>query len=287
MNIFITGATGFLGSNLLKRLIPEERIDKIFLLTRKSLPPDADVRIEYIRGDLETVKDVVLKEKVDVVIHLAAAMRSENFKELHKVNVEGTANLVEFCRKNHARRIIFASSINVHLKNQGAYAKSKILAEDLVKNSGLEYCIFRFALVYGLNDGGLCRIVDFIKKYKLVPVFGDGKKLEQPIYIDEAVDFLLKGIFLNKSNLTVDLCGKTSISYNEMVLLLGRALKIKVALVHIPVSFVIFIIRFLNLLKLPCPLTCEQVYHINEDLSLDMNQALADFSVELKDMEVN
>jgi nucleoside-diphosphate-sugar epimerase len=287
MNIFITGATGFLGSNLVKQVIPDVRINKIYLFTRKSLPVNADSRIKYIKGDLDTIKDIVLKEKIDAVIHLAGAMRSDNFKKLYKVNVEGTSNVVEFCRRNYIRKLIFTSSVNVYLKHEGAYPRTKILAEDIIRNSGLEYCIFRLAAVYGLNDSGICRIIDFIRKYRIVPVFGDGKKLEQPIYIDEATEFLHKALFLRKFNITIDVCGKTSMSYNEMLILLGRVLNIKVTLFHIPVNFIIFIINFLTILKLPCPLTIEQIYHIDEDLNRDMNQTIIDFSVNLQDMESN
>ncbi len=287
MNILINGATGFLGSNFVKRLIPDVRINKIFLFTRKSPPVNVDSRIEYIQCDLDTIKDIVLKEKIDVVVHLAAAMRSDNFMKLYKVNVEGTSNVIEFCRRNCIRKLIFTSSVNVYLKHRGAYAKTKILAEDLVRNSGLEYCIFRLALVYGLNDGGVNRIIDFIRKYRIMPVFGDGKKLEQPIYIDEAIEFLHKALFLRKFNITVDACGKTSIPYNEMIILLGRVINIKVALFHIPVNFIIFFISFLTMFKFPCPLTCEQIYHIDEDLNSDMNQTIIDFSVNLQDMETN
>ncbi len=287
MNIFITGVTGFLGSNLVKQLVPDVRINKIYMFTRKSHSANADSRIKYIKGDLDTIKNIVLEEKIDAVIHLAADVRGDNVKKLYKVNVEGTSNVIEFCRRNCIRKLIFTSSVNVYLKHKGAYARTKILAEDMVRDSGLEYCIFRLAAVYGLNDGGISRIIDFIRKYRIVPVFGDGKKLEQPIYIDEATEFLHKALFLRKFNITVDVCGKTSMSYNEMLILLGKVLNTKVILFHISANFIIFIINFLTMLKLPCPLTIEQIYHIDEDLSRHMTQEVLDFSVNLQDMEVN
>ncbi len=94
---FITGATGQLGSNLLKELIKQDV--KIKALYRNTIP-FVHNNVEWIQGDLF---DVILMEEilsdVDVVYHCAAkvSFNPKNKNEVYKTNVEGTANIVNAC----------------------------------------------------------------------------------------------------------------------------------------------------------------------------------------------
>jgi len=287
MNVFITGATGFLGKNFVKKLAGDARIDKIYLLVRKPPAARAGGRIEYITGDLDSIKNIVLGGKADAVVHLAAAIRSDDPAESYRVNVDGTRNVVDFCSRNKIGRLIFTSSVNVYLKHKGIYSQTKLLAEDIIKAGGLKYCILRVGLVYGPADLTLCRLADFIKKYRFVPVFGGGNKLKQPIYVDEVTDFLRNALFLNHSDCTVDIAGKNAVTYNEMLKLLCKVLKRKAVLLHIPVSLLVTAIEIFKKIGMKAPLNVEQVYHTDTNLSFDMSRTASDFSVELNDMESN
>jgi len=287
MNVFVTGATGFLGTNLLKKLVLDRRINKIYALVRNPRTAELDRRVEYINGDLASLKGMVLDGKVDAVVHLAAAIRENKEADLYTVNVDGTRNVVEFCRKNRIDRLLFTSSVNVYLKHQGVYAKTKVLAEDVVKGSGLKYCIFRVAMVYGLHDLTLSRLIDFARKYHFVPVFGDGKKLEQPVYVEEAAEFLRNALFLNKSGYVVDVAGKEAYPYNEMLRLVCRVLGQKAVFIHIPVPLLVAAIGIFKKIGIRIPLNIEQIYHTDEDLSSDMSREAVEFSVVLRDMERN
>jgi nucleoside-diphosphate-sugar epimerase len=287
MNVFVTGATGFLGKNFVKKLACDSRINKIYLLVRKPLAPRASGRIEYITGDLDSIKNIVLGDKIDAVVHLAAAIRSDDPTESYRVNVDGTRNVVDFCNKNKIGRLVFTSSVNVYLKHKGAYSKDKLLAEDTIKAGGLKYCIFRVGLVYGPTDPTLCRLIDFIRKYHIAPVFGDGKKLKQPVYIEEVTDFLRNALFLNRFDYTVDIAGKNAVTYNEMLKLLCRVLNQKAFLFHIPVRLLVTAIEVFKKIGIRIPLNVEQIYHTDENLSFDMSRTAGDFAVKLDDMGSN
>ena len=150
MKIGITGATGFIGKNLIDAL--------------KNQRPHVTI-YEFNSKILNIVKEITLPE-VDCLFHLAAynsRIKSfDNEKHCFDVNVEGTRNIVK-AAKGKVGRIIFSSSILVYkdltqtsLQDElgyndfgGPYGQSKIEAETIIKESGIPYTILRISSPYG------------------------------------------------------------------------------------------------------------------------------------------
>jgi nucleoside-diphosphate-sugar epimerase len=176
----LTGATGFVGSEVLDQLL--DRGDDVRVL---ALPDTADSlhgrdRVEILEGSLSD-SDVLARAThgVDVVyhlaaIHLSALLAVADPKELRTVNVEGTDRLLRACALGAVRRIVFTSSVAVYnsapwphmwpisethpLRTTGddnlrSYALSKIEAENLIRRAhqeqGIEAIILRASAVYG------------------------------------------------------------------------------------------------------------------------------------------
>ena len=139
MKILVTGVTGFVGRHLLNKLDKYE----VSVLSRKKSPiKGANLFI----GGLFDKKILLEASKVDVVIHLAGISDGDVFK----INYEGTKNLVDACVKNKIKRFIFISSYDAILDTN--YGKSKLKAEEYIKNSGLEYFIFRPTVIYSREN---------------------------------------------------------------------------------------------------------------------------------------
>ena len=106
--------------------------------------------------------------KVDIIIHLAGISNGDVFK----INYEGTRNLVDACVENKVKKFIFISSFDAILETD--YGKSKLKAEDYIKNSGLNYIIFRPTVIYGNdNKKDIGRLIKLIK-LGVAPILGDG-----------------------------------------------------------------------------------------------------------------
>lgn len=180
MTILVTGATGFVGSQVLNQLL--ERGEQVRVL---ALPDTLDhlhgrERVEIVAGSLSNTDALATATReVSVVYHLAAihlsALRAvANPRDLKEVNVEGTERLLRACTANRVRRIVFTSSVAVYnaapspsmwpigetypLRTSGEtnlrnYALSKIEAETLIRRAhqerGLEAIVLRCAAVYG------------------------------------------------------------------------------------------------------------------------------------------
>lgn len=268
MNIFITGAGGFIGRQLIKDIAADGRFEKVYCLFRKDtdLPPG----FVAVKGTLEGLSEIPAID-ADVCIHLAAITNSQTpgSDEVFKTNADGTANVVEFCKNSGIKKIVFLSSINVYLQKKYEYALSKLAAEEHIRNSGLEYSILRCSLVYGSRCQSFETILHFAKKLHFVPVFGNGEAIEQPIYIDEVSRAILSHVALTDENVTCDLFGKTKMTYNEMVKKLTCAAGAKAVMVHLPKKPVVTVSEFCYRNKIHFPIQPEQISHMCENLGCD------------------
>lgn len=226
--IIVTGANGFIGTNLVKKLLSDKNFSIVLISdtnnanevlfrekqTKENLPLTfytADIR------DSKTISKVFNDEKGDTCIHLAAkisvADSIKNPKETMDVNVNGTVNVLEACYKSQIRNFIFASSAAVYgdvsklpiredatLDPLSPYGSSKMLAEQQILSyyeSGRipNVVMLRIFNVYGQRQHNE---TDVISKFAarlssgLAPIiYGDGGQTRDFISIDDIVDAIL------------------------------------------------------------------------------------------------
>ena len=208
MKILVTGGTGFTGKALVKRLL-EERHKVIALDNKEGFKTQElrDLGAEVVIGSV-TDKMIVNRsmKDVEVVHHLAAAFREMDVPEKHywEVNVQGTRNVIEAAFEHKVKKFIYCSTCGVHgnVKNPPTgegenispadyYQRTKYEAEPIVDEyfrKGMKTVILRPAAIYGPGDPER-----FFLLYKRVskgtfPMFGDGKTLYHPLYIDNFID---------------------------------------------------------------------------------------------------
>jgi nucleoside-diphosphate-sugar epimerase len=166
MTILLTGATGLVGERLVPRLV-EARLDcRLLLRTGKACTPGATA----VTGDIldsSTLPEAV--RGVTAIIHLAAVFRSADIDLIWRSNLEGTRNLIAAVQADAPdARFILASTSNVYnristhpgretdsVEPDQAYPASKVAAEKVLRESGLNWSILRFPFVYGDGDGHL------------------------------------------------------------------------------------------------------------------------------------
>lgn len=247
--ILVTGGTGFLGKNLLKKLIHEKILFRCLVRDRKKI--DDNSRVEIIEGDIldRGILDKATKD-VDTVIHLAAIIKSGDNSDLVRVNVDGTRNLVDACITNGVKRIIYISSLDAGLKDISIYGKTKGIAEDIIKSSNTDYVILRPALIYGKGSKDICLLAELIKRYPVIPVFGDGEGLLQPVYVDDVCDIIIKLIKdRNIKNKIYYIAGEEAISLNNLIDKIAGLFSKRVIKIHIPLWVLWLPLRVYNLFE--------------------------------------
>ncbi|MBT3394990.1 NAD(P)-dependent oxidoreductase [archaeon] len=214
--ILITGSEGFVGSRLI------EKFENKYDLTLFDKKFNRDIT------NPESFKGL----DVDYVIHLAAITRSDNLFEMFDVNVNGTFNVLEFC-KNSGANLIFASSSAVYgniespitetsnLNPSSYYAITKKLGEELCKfyydNFSVNNTILRIFNPYGPNQTEGFLIPDILSQLGESEInLGNPYQKRDYIYIDDLVDAIDKSLDLNKFNI-INIGTGTSYCVKELV----------------------------------------------------------------------
>ena len=195
--LFITGATGFVGRHLLRRLAAQD-YETLFCLSRTAADLAAEnPLVRTLEGSLADIDRYPSElAAADCVVHLAAATGKLQPADYFRINVVGTNNLIERAKqcgveRGGVKRILFVSSIVARYANKDRYyyAQSKEKAEQIVRESGLRHTIVRPTIVAGEGSGvltGLERMAGMPR----IPVFGDGRARVQPIAVEDLAEFL-------------------------------------------------------------------------------------------------
>ena len=230
MRALVTGGAGFVGTNLVKRLLKDGyRVDCYDDYSTGFRKNNQDGCMYYTVD----IRDPFLTQvKFDVIFHMAALPRIkpsfENPKDVVEVNVNGTLNILEYARKNDIP-VIYAGSSSVHggvYKNP--YTFSKWQGEELCKMYEkiykLKVSICRFYNVYGdyMPESGEYRTVlpIFLEQYKNKETFtitGDGEQRRDFTHVGDIVDAMIKVMELNEYGNTFELGRGENYSIKEVV----------------------------------------------------------------------
>ena len=205
----MTGATGFIGSALVRRLRAANVPVRALGRPRPVVVSDDVVRIDLTSGPL----DPALLDGIDVVFHLAAkthdlADSGEGEAAFEKINIDGTRHVLNAARATNVRRFVFVSSVKA--QDEGGpdqrdethtpqpstpYGRSKLAAERLVLAAadagGPAGVCLRFPIVYGPGQkGNLARMIAAIERGRFPPPPGNSNRRSM-LHVENAVDALI------------------------------------------------------------------------------------------------
>lgn len=260
MRVLVTGANGFVGKALCRKLVDEGYGVRGAVRSEKSALPSGVEKI--VVGDIDGNTDwSSALEGIDCVIHLAArvhVMRDESadpLSEFRKVNVEGTRKLAESAAAAGVRRLVYASSIKVNGEGtrskpyteddrpnpQDPYGISKWEAEkilhDISAETGLEVVIIRPPLVYGPEVGGnFIRMLQWIAKGIPLPLDSVDNR-RNLIYVGNLANALmLCSVHPEAKGKTFLVSDTESISTPELIRRIASTMHISPRLFGFPVS---------------------------------------------------
>ncbi len=236
MKILVTGGAGFIGTNLIKKLISEgHKVTSIddYSTGKKENHIEG---CQYINRDLLDIDKDNFVYDIDVVYHLAAKARIQpSFEqplEYIRVNYEGTLNLIQLCINKNIPLIYAGSSSHHSGKFKNPYTFSKDMGEDIIhlytKHFGLKASISRFYNVYGpyqLTEGVyttlIGRWIDNIEKDIPCEIYGSGEKRRDFTHVDDIVDGLIKIMQQKEYGYVFELGRGKNHSVNEVAEMFG------------------------------------------------------------------
>ncbi len=275
--ILITGASGFVGRNLLRRLGGKGM--RIKCLVRDRSKVDFDEEIDIIQGNISD-RNILYEATrgVDTIIHLAAVIKSVVPDELVEVNVMGTKNLIDACLKNGVKRIIHISSLDATLNNPNIYGKTKADAEDEIIKSRIDYVILRPALIYGKDSKNVNVLAKIVKTFPVIPVIGDGSCKLQPVYIDDVCDIIVKLISSDIKNKTYYIAGEQEISMNDLIDKIAGIYAKKVLKIHVPLRLLWLPVKLYNFFLKNSAVNYQSLKMLNQDKTCKINEIKRDFN---------
>jgi nucleoside-diphosphate-sugar epimerase len=280
--IFVTGAGGFIGKNFIQRQsFAAERRFKILTRIEPATPLLKGGLVEPVLGDLlkpETYRAAL--EGCDAVVHLAAATGRTIRSEYQRINVDGTMALLQACKIAGVQHFLHVSTIAAGYPDQRYYhyAQTKLQAESLVRESGLDFALLRPTIVLGENSP-IWKVLVKIASLPVVPLPQGQPVRVQPIHVNDVargIDRLLERDHLNGEIL--ELGGPRQMLFSEFLQLIQIALRgAPGKIVRVPLSPFRFGLAALEpLLRPVMPVTAGQLSVFANDSVASENWLLAE-----------
>ena len=241
--ILLTGATGTVGSALLRRLTADGQPIRALVRDQRRLG-DQRVRVQIALGDLSDPPSFRNALRgVDTVVHLAASIRDQPRGSIEELNAIATLRLVRAAERAGVRRFVFFSALGATHHSRTRFFRAKALAEEAVESSSLSTLIFRPSLIYTPGDPWLT-LLDRLSRLPAMPVSGSGRALYQPVWAEDVAEGVVNALASPDSS--YELAGPEVLSYNDIVRAVLRAEKRRRRLVHVPLPIVRASLRMLR-----------------------------------------
>ena len=293
MKLLVTGGTGFVGTHLVNALV--RRGHEVAVLARRA--DHARNRynrpVEPRRGDvLDAASLPAAIAGRDAVIHLVGIIHEKGNQTFDRMHREAVENVVAAMSASGVRRLLHMSAVGAAEDSPSEYGRTKAAGERVVRQSGLDWTIFRPSIVFGPGDGFVSLLAPIVDKNPVfIPVIGKGRTRFQPVSVYDVARVF--GDALENPNTvgkTFELGGPDIFTldeiYREIATVLGKRRK---PLLHFPIWWGWFLARTFESLARrgwidAPPLTRDQLKSLSRDNVADVAETLAVFDGDWREL---
>lgn len=268
MKIFLTGATGFTGSRVVPLLLKNGYEVRCLYRASSDHSTLSDSKIEWIQGDLSDTQALTsAMQGTDALVNIAS------------LGFGHADSIIRAAKDAGIKRAIFISTTAIFTQLNAKSKKVRVAAELAIETSGLKYTTLRPTMIYGSpRDRNMWRLIRFIRYSPIIPVFGGGKSLQQPIYVDDVAQAVVSCLSNDKTiGNSYNIAGKHPLTYNEIIDTIARQMKKRAWKLHIPSKPVVAMLSLFERLRIPFPIKAEQVLRLNENKDFSYAEAQRDF----------
>jgi uncharacterized protein YbjT (DUF2867 family) len=255
--LLLTGATGLVGSALLRRLVADGQPVRCLVRDPRRLGPQR-VRVQIVLGDLTDPPSFRNAMRgVDTVVHLAASTRDQPRGSIEELAAIATWRMVEAAQRAGVQRFVFFSALGASEHHRARLFRAKALAEQAVRDADMRSTVIAPSLVYAPGDRWLT-LLERLSLLPVMPVSGSGKALCQPIWTEDVADCVMAALRdgsaasereldgASTASERYELAGPETLSYDEVIRAALRSLHRERALAHIPTPLVSRALRLLD-----------------------------------------
>lgn len=268
MKIFVTGATGFTGSHVVPLLLKNGFDVRCLYRASSDRSLLAGLDIDWALGDVSDPRSLTsAMDGTDILVNIAS------------LGFGHADSILRAAKDAGIQRAVFISTTAIFTQLNAPSKKVRVAAELAIETSGLDYTILRPTMIYGTSrDRNMWRLIKFMRLSPILPIFGDGKYLQQPIYVDDVAAAVLDAL---KADITIgksyNIAGKHALTYNEVIDTLAKAMNKRVWKLHIPSKAVVAMLKLIERMRIPFPIKAEQVLRLNENKDFSYAESDRDF----------
>ena len=275
MRVLVTGATGFVGLEILSQL--HQQGHSIRILARNPQSPRvrqlvSSFSAEVHPGDVLNAATLAgAANNTVAVVHLVGIISEVGQCTFENVHTRGTQNMVAAAQQAGVGRYIHMSALGTRPNAASRYHQTKWAAEELVRHSALEFTIFRPSLIYGPGDQFINLFAKIIRRSPIVPLLASRRARFQPVPVEAVATAFAKSLLEPKSvGQTYALCGPEALTLSDIVdriqdVLGKRRLKLRLPLGLARCQAACLEFFFQRLLHAPPPLNRDQLLMLQED----------------------
>lgn len=214
MNILLTGASGFIASHLQHALQQNEH-NITACRHRKHIKQQASIRtitVDFMRMHQAKDWSPYLKD-IDLVINSVGIITESKRHTFEQLHYQAPVSLFQACEQMGVKRVIQISALGADESAIFPYHLSKLAADNVLRNSTLDWFVLRPSLVYG-KGGESFALFQTLSNLPVIPLIDDGQQMIQPVHISDLVATVLRCLESDvPSQQTIDVIGEQAISY--------------------------------------------------------------------------
>lgn len=257
--ILVTGSTGFIGRHLVQRLADDGYPVRVLL------PPNSRGikamwagKVPIVHGSIHNPESLhQAMNGIHTVFHLASAQWWGRRRDLERIDLQGTSNVITAARSARIGRLEIVSHLGAAPSSAYLLMQIKGQVEELVRASGLAYTIFRSGIVFGPEDSFVNGVAMLLRANPLIFLQpGSGDALLHPIFIKDLVEVMMRSMeHLDSVDQTLEIGGPEYVTFNEMTRTVMRVTQAQRMLVGIPPYLMRTLTEFINRVVPHWPMT--------------------------------
>ena len=219
--IVITGATGFVGQEVVKQARADGHPVRAIVRDPNSKTARGLVQkygVDLFHGNVIYPPSLEgSMQGVKCVIHLVGIIHEWKESTFQRVHTEAAINVIDAAKKAGVKRYLHMSALGTRADGRSRYHQTKWAAEEAVRKSGLAWTIFRPSVIYGPGDKSVTVLSKVLRRAPFVPVLGDGNSKIQPVAVEVVAKCFVAAIKNDGTvGKTYDLCGPEAFTWNEL-----------------------------------------------------------------------
>jgi len=266
--IAVSGANGFTGRFVCAEL---QRRQQVFVAV---LRPGTDVA--WMKSRQIPVRFADLNDQKQLASALSGCSILLN---VASIGFGAAPFIVQACGMAGVKRVVFVSTTAIFTQLNAGSKVVRQAAEVVITSSGLDFTILRPTMIYGTpGDRNMIRLVRWLNRFPVLPVFGNGRSLQQPVHVSDVAWAVVEAAMTEAAiGRCFNLSGATALTYNEVVQLTALALGKRVSRLHLPSGLIVACLQMLERLNISLPIKSEQILRLNENKAFSHEEACSTF----------